>query len=189
MGRSGPVNRGTLPRDRDSRLDAYCALVSQWSSKLDLVAPADLPRFRERHVADCLRLMPLLANIPPGPAVDVGSGAGLPGIVLALALPGRAWRLLEPRSRRVAFLEHVIRELEIHNAEVISTTAQQAPPWLLRAHSFAVARAVAPPARALTLLPPLVKSGGTAAVFVGKTGQTPPGAQEWEPGIAVLRVP
>jgi 16S rRNA (guanine527-N7)-methyltransferase len=169
-------------------LDSYSALVSEWGQKLDLVAPGDLVRFRERHIDDCLRLVRLLTACPAGPAVDVGSGAGLPGMVLAIALPEREWRLLEPRSRRAAFLEHAVRALEIPNVEVVSTTAEGAPARLQGAHSFAAARALAPPPRALALLRPLLAPGGWAAVFVGKTAQTPPGAEEWEPGIIVSKL-
>ncbi|MGH2757021.1 MAG: RsmG family class I SAM-dependent methyltransferase, partial [Actinomycetota bacterium] len=65
------------------KLAAYAALVRTWANRLDLVAPGDLDRFEERHIADSLRLLPLLERLPEGPCVDVGSGAGLPGIPLA----------------------------------------------------------------------------------------------------------
>jgi 16S rRNA (guanine527-N7)-methyltransferase len=162
--------------------------VSEWAPRVDLVAPGDLDRFRERHVDDCLRLLSLEDAAGRGPAVDVGSGAGLPGIVLAIARPERLWRLVEPREKRTAFLEEVVRELGLGNVEVVRKTAQQAAldPRLARAHVLAVARAVAPPARSLELLTPLVTPGGIAAVFVGKTGTIPVGAKEWHRGIAVL---
>jgi 16S rRNA (guanine527-N7)-methyltransferase len=172
-----------------AQLDSYGGLVADWSHRLALVAPGDLSRFRERHIDDCLRLLPLLQECPAGPAVDVGSGAGLPGVVLAIALPERAWCLLEPRSRRAGFLEHVVRKLELPNVEVVRSTAQQAPSRLIGAHALAVARALAPPARALALLAPLVAGGGVAAVFVGKDAEIPPGSEEWKPGIVLQHCP
>jgi 16S rRNA (guanine527-N7)-methyltransferase len=170
-----------------AKLDAYSALVTAWAPRLDLIAPRDLGRFRQRHIDDCLRLAPLLEGVPAGPAVDVGSGAGLPGIVLAIAGPERTWRLLEPRGKRAAFLEEVARTLDLGAVEILPLSAQQAAadPGLRRAHLLAVARAVASPKQSFALLRPLVAAGGTAAVFAGKTAEIPPGAKEWQRGIFV----
>lgn len=170
------------------QLDAYVGLVRGWASRLDLVSPGDLERFRERHVEDSLRLLPLLDSVPPGPCVDVGSGAGLPGIPLAIAAPDRHWRLLEPRARRAAFLEEVVRELDL-DCEVLPITAQEAAsdPRLAGAHALATARAVAPPAEALPLLAPLLAPGGVAALFVGADAEIPPESELWQSGIAIFR--
>jgi 16S rRNA (guanine527-N7)-methyltransferase len=175
----------------ESRLDLYLSLVSRWAPRLDLVAPRDLSRFRARHIDDCLRLLPLSDAVVPGAAVDIGSGAGLPGIVLAMARPGRPWRLLEPRSKRAGFLEEVVRELGLDNVEVRPVTAEDAARdrVLRRAHVLAVARAVAPPDRSFELLAPLTAPGGTAAVFAGKTAEIPPGAKEWGRGIFIRVAP
>jgi 16S rRNA (guanine527-N7)-methyltransferase len=173
----------------EDRLQAYASLVMQWAPKMDLISPRDLPRFRERHIEDCLRLLPLDAELEAGPAVDVGSGAGLPGIVMAAARPPRLWRLLEPRSKKAAFLELVVRELDLANVEIHPITAQQAAadPNLKEAHALAVSRALAPPAQSLEWLRPLVTPRGVVAVFVGKTAQMPSGAQEWGDGLIIER--
>jgi 16S rRNA (guanine527-N7)-methyltransferase len=175
----------------EARLDHYLSLVSRWASRLDLVGPQELSRFRSRHIDDCLRLVPLCDAIASGPAVDVGSGAGLPGIVLAIAGPERPWRLLEPRSKRAGFLEEVVRDLGLDHVEVHAVTAQQAAedPGLRRAHVVAVARALAPPRASLELLQPLTAPGGTAVVFAGKTAEIPPGAKEWAHGIFISLAP
>jgi 16S rRNA (guanine527-N7)-methyltransferase len=174
--------------DVETKLQAYSALVARWAPRIDLLAPGDLGRFRQRHIEDCLRLAPLLQNLPDGAAVDVGSGAGLPGVVLAIAAPERPWRLLEPRAKRAAFLEEVVRELRLATVEVYRITAEQAgsDAALKGTHVLAVARAVAPPQKSLALLQPLLAPGGIAAVFVGKTGEIPPRAKEWQPGIIVI---
>jgi 16S rRNA (guanine527-N7)-methyltransferase len=171
----------------ESKLEAYASLVTQWAPRVDLISPGDVPRFRERHIDDCLRLLPLGDEVGAGPSVDVGSGAGLPGIVMAVARPIRLWRLLEPRSKKVAFLELVVRELDLANVDIYPVTAQQAAddPTLREAHVLAVSRALAPPARSLAWLRPLVAPRGLAAVFVGKTAQTPSGTQEWGEGLIV----
>jgi len=170
------------------KLAAYADLVRFWAPRLDLISPGDLDGFEERHVADSLRLLPLIAKLPPGPCVDVGSGAGLPGIPLAIA-SSRHWRLLEPRHKRAGFLEEVVRELGL-DCEVLAITAEEAAQRtdLRGAHALATARAVASPGAALDLLLPLVAPGGKAVVFVGKGAEIPVNAEEWAPGIATMPV-
>ena len=174
--------------DRDAALARYEELVRAWSPQLNLVAAADLPRLRERHIDDSLRLAPLLDELPDGPCVDVGSGAGLPGVPLAIARPAREWRLLEPRRKRAAFLEEVVRELGL-DAEVLTISAEQAAhdPRLRARHALAVGRALAEPSDALARLRPLVGPDGVAAVFLGRGAELPAGSEEWRRGIAIVR--
>jgi 16S rRNA (guanine527-N7)-methyltransferase len=169
------------------KLAAYAALVRRHAGRVDLVSPRDLERFEERHIHDSLRLLPLLEELPPGPCVDVGSGAGLPGIPLALAAPRRRWRLLEPRRKRAAFLEEVVRELDLA-CDIFPLSAEEAArePSLRRTHVLATARALAPPPRAFRLLRPLVEAGGSSVVFAGKDAPIPAEAEWWRPGLARL---
>lgn len=180
------VNRENAPDQ--GKLTEYAALVRHWSPRLDLVSPGDLERFEERHIADSLRLTPLLDEVPGGACVDVGSGAGLPGIPLAIARPERGWRLLEPRARRAGFLEEVVRALDL-NCEVVALSAEEAgaESRFYRVHALGAARALAPPAEALRLVAPLIGPGGVAALFVGSGAELPPSAALWAPGIAIIR--
>jgi 16S rRNA (guanine527-N7)-methyltransferase len=173
----------------EQKIHDYAELVREWSSRLDLISPGDLDRFEERHIEDSLRLLPLLDELPPGPCVDVGSGAGLPGIPLAIC-SDRHWRLLEPRKKRAAFLEEVVRELDL-DCTVLATTAEQAAgdTSLAEAHALATARALAEPDAAVALLAPLVAPGGMAALFVGERSHPPAGSEPWQPGIAIVRGP
>ena len=170
------------------RLSAYAELVRSWAPKLDLISDRDLGQLEERHIADSLKALPLLEELPPGPAVDVGSGAGLPGIPLAIA-GTRPWRLLEPRRRRSAFLEEVVRELEL-DCEVLAMTAEEAAgeSRLGGAHVFGSARALAAPARALELVRPLVRPGGAVGLWVGEKAQLPSEAEVPVAGLAIVRV-
>jgi 16S rRNA (guanine527-N7)-methyltransferase len=126
--------------------------------------------------------------LPPGPAVDIGSGAGLPGIPLAIAAPGRRWRLVEPRAGRAGFLEEVVRSLGL-DCEVLRVRAEEAAtmPAVAGSHVLATARAVAPPERAFRLLFPLVAAGGTCLVFAGEGAAVPPEAEELEEGLLIIR--
>ncbi len=167
------------------KLDLYAELVRHWASRINLVSKTDLEDFERRHIADVLRAAPVAAQLPPGPAVDVGSGPGLPGIPLAIADPTRRWRLVEPRERRAAFLELVVRTLEL-DCEVVVATAEQCTrdPLLFHGHQLATARALAPPERAFPLLLPLLQPGGVAAVWVGDGAALPAEAELWIPGVA-----
>ena len=175
------------PDKLEERLAAYQALLVRWAPRIDLVAPNDLGRLRQRHIDDSLRAAPLIATEPPGPCIDVGSGAGLPGIPLALAT-GRPWRLLEPRRLRAGFLEECVRELDLGDCEVVRMTAAEAAAGALRdAHRVATARALAPPPRAAEMCLPLVAPGGRALIFVGAGAEMPRDAEEVGPGLITIR--
>jgi 16S rRNA (guanine527-N7)-methyltransferase len=179
-------DRLTLSDQAVGALAAYTSLIRSWAPKLDLVSPADLERLETRHVADSLRALPLVDSAPPGPAVDVGSGAGFPGVPLCIAGRPRHWRFLEPRSRRAAFLEEAIRELDL-DAEVLVMAAEEASTQEeLRHHVVATARALAPPSRSFALLAPLVVSGGLRIVWAGKEAESPEHAGVWEPGLLTM---
>ena len=167
-------------------LEQYEQLLLQWAPRFDLVAPGDLEHLRERHIEDSLRLLPLLAEAPPGPCIDVGSGAGLPGIPLAIA-SGRPWRLVEPRKKRAGFLEEVVRRLDL-DCEVVARSAEELhrDPDFRGTHVFATARALAAPEIALKLLQPLLSATGTGAIFIGRDVPPPEGSRTWEPGIAIF---
>lgn len=119
-----------------------------------------------------------------GSCADVGSGAGLPGVPLAI-MSGRRWRLLEPRARRAGFLEEVVRELEL-DAEVVRLTAQEAAADPAFRHVVVTARALAPPLEAFELIRPLTAPEGRAIVFHGPGAKLPPDAEAWSDGIATI---
>lgn len=168
------------------RLATYGRLVAEWSDRVGLVSARDLERFDERHLADCLRVLPVLQILPDGPGIDVGSGAGLPGVPLAIAAPQRAWTLLEPRARRAAFLEEVVRRLDL-DCRVLRASAEEAAAGELgHAGAVATARAVATPETSFALLRPLLREDGTAIVFCGDGPRLPPGAGLWDRGIAIM---
>jgi 16S rRNA (guanine527-N7)-methyltransferase len=192
--RSERENRGTsrygidLPPSVVEALDAYAELLRRWAPRLNLVGTGDLTFLEERHLGDSLRLLRFVAEAPPGPCIDVGSGAGLPGIPLALALPKRHWRLLEPRRNRAAFLERAVRELGVE-AEVVVDSAEGAArkEGFAAAHAVATARALAPPPDALKKLLPLVRPGGLALLLQGRNAVVSEGTEVPEPGIAIVR--
>lgn len=110
----------TLPDHAADQLARYKELVERYQGAVDLISKRGLEEF-DRYVSEGLRYAALIARLA-GPApcvVDVGSGVGLPGVVIAIALPGADVRLVERRHRRAAFLELVVAQLGLGNAEVV----------------------------------------------------------------------
>lgn len=104
--------RARFDVSRETLLDRYAAMLRAEAENQNLVARSTLDALWSRHLVDSAQLVPLTEAAPPGVWLDVGSGAGLPGIVAAI-LSDRAVVLAEPRSRRVAFLRDVAEALEI----------------------------------------------------------------------------
>ncbi|MBA2724443.1 MAG: 16S rRNA (guanine(527)-N(7))-methyltransferase RsmG [Actinobacteria bacterium] len=172
----------------DEKLALYAELLRAYAPRMNLISPADLAQFESRHIADSLRLAPLLHELPEGPCMDVGSGAGLPGIPLACADPERRWVLLEPRAKRAAFLEEVVRRLRL-DATVICVRAEQLSQQEMHRSTYALAtaRALAPPLAVVHLLRPFLATGGVGAVFLGGEAIQPPETELWQKGIAIVR--
>jgi 16S rRNA (guanine527-N7)-methyltransferase len=122
-------------------LVAYEHLLVARATSVGLVARSDLPRLRERHIVDCLRAV-LAVRPADRAAVDLGSGGGLPGIVVAIACPDLTVTLAERRRNRGAFLELAVQELGLDNARVAVGPVQAVPPAadLCFARAFADAR-------------------------------------------------
>ena len=114
------------------------------------------------HVEQSLTATPLVAELE-GPIVDVGSGGGAPGLPLAAAFPGREVTLLEANGRKAAFLEQVASEFP--NVRVVRARAEEHD----EIYGVAVAKALAPPPVAAELCLPLVREGGAAILFVGRS--------------------
>lgn len=159
-----PVSRETL-----ARLDRYVALLLDWQGRMNLVAASTLPHLWTRHIADSLQLLRLAPDARTW--VDLGAGAGFPGLALACALadtPGAAVHLVESIGKKAAFL----------NA-VIAATGVPAIVHHMRIEDFVknrdtvrpdivTARALAPLPRLLELAVPLMDSGAQALFLKGQ---------------------
>jgi len=106
-----------LPAPRLEQLWLYFAELDKWNRKMNLVARAPALDILETHFLDSLTLLP---EIVDGPLLDVGSGAGFPGLVVKIACPELSVTLLEPRQKRVTFLRHVIRTLQLSGIRVVA---------------------------------------------------------------------
>ena len=130
-----------------------------------LTGLTSLEEARRVLLEDALRAAPLVAAAG-GPAIDVGSGGGSPGIPLAVALPEIRFTLLETQQRKVRFLERAARDLP--NVDVVWGRAEE---QAVDTFAVALAKALAQPPVATELCLPLVRPGGLALLWVGETAE------------------
>jgi 16S rRNA (guanine527-N7)-methyltransferase len=122
----------------------------------------------DRHVEDALTGADAVAAAPPGPLVDVGSGGGVPGLVLALRFPDRPVTLVESNGRKAAFLVEAAEALGLETVTVVGDRSEAFARGPGRdAFSVATCRALAPPPVALELCLPLVRPGGRLVLYAG----------------------
>lgn len=169
-GGTGPapeVVRALFPSDRISLVERYAQLLATDGTVRGLIGPREVPRIWDRHVVNCA----LVATALPRDATvaDVGSGAGLPGLVVALARPDLAVTLVEPLLRRTSFLEEVASALGLSNVTVRRDRAEA----LHGRETFDVvtARAVAPLDRLLAWCLPLVAPHGSMIAMKGESAE------------------
>lgn len=144
----------------------YADLLAGPGITRGLLGPREAGRLWERHLLNCAVVADL---IPPASSViDIGSGAGLPGLVLAMLLPGAAVTLVEPMARRVAFLEECVTTLGLGNVAIRRARAEELSGELCA--DVVAARAVAPLDRLARLAVPLVRTGGTVLALKGERG-------------------
>jgi 16S rRNA (guanine527-N7)-methyltransferase len=150
-----------LDVSRAATLIRYEDLLSRRAIPLGAVARSDADRIRDRHILDCLRAVPLVHRDEV--TCDLGSGAGLPGIVVAVAEPRVRVLLVESRARRAGFLELAAQELGVSNAEVVVGRAEE----LHRQVDACFARAFAPLPAAWSVARGILRPGGRLVYFAG----------------------
>jgi 16S rRNA (guanine527-N7)-methyltransferase len=145
--------------------ERFAGMLEEQGVLRGLIGPREVGRLWERHLLNSAVLAELLS--PNCHAVDVGSGAGLPGIPLAIARPDIQLTLLEPMARRVAWLQEVVAELGL-TVEVVRGRAEEAPVReRLSGQDVVVARAVAPMERLAQWCLPLLRPGGRLLALKG----------------------
>ena len=107
-------------------LHSYLSELITWNQRLNLTSIREPELMVRHHLIDCMSVVPLIQ--PDGHLIDVGSGAGLPGIPINILCPGKTVTLLEPRRKRANFLRHVIRTLHLTNVQVLEKRIQSLSP-------------------------------------------------------------
>ena len=157
-----------LDASRADTLLRYEDLLTRRAVPLGAVARSDATRIRERHILDCLRAAPVVHEVDV--ACDLGSGAGLPGIVVAVVEPAVRVLLVESRAKRAAFLELAVQELGLSNAEVVVGRAEE----LRREVGACFARAFAPLPLAWSVARGILRPRGRLIYFAGAELGDPP---------------
>ncbi len=156
--------------DLPGRLLRYHALLLDWNTRMDLTAVTDEAEMIDRHYVDSLSALAIPGLIPAtGTLIDVGTGAGFPGLPLALACPQLRVTLMDAQQKRLNFLQAVLDELDVRNVTLVHARAEDGAqfPHLREKFDVAVARAVAPLAVLGEYLLPYVKVGGKAVCWKG----------------------
>jgi len=157
-----PAAAAALFGDRIDVARAFTADLARRGEELGLIGPLELPRLWTRHILNSVLVAPLLS---PGVVGDIGSGAGLPGIVLAIARPDVSFVLIEPMERRVDWLTSEAKSLGLENVKVIRARAEETKlDWPL---DQVTARAVSALSTLIPLTAPLVKAGGQMLFMKG----------------------
>jgi 16S rRNA (guanine527-N7)-methyltransferase len=145
--------------------EQYARLLADDATLRGLIGPREVPRLWERHLLNCALVADLID--PAATVCDIGSGAGLPGLVLAIRRPDLEVSLLEPLLRRTTFLDETVGALGLSNVEVLRGRAEDLHGS--RAWDVVTSRAVAPMTRLMDWSVPLVRSGGAVLAMKGST--------------------
>ncbi|MFC4224390.1 16S rRNA (guanine(527)-N(7))-methyltransferase RsmG [Lysinibacter cavernae] len=148
------------------QLRQYTANLCKYGEELGLIGPLELPRIWTRHILNCAIVAPLLR---PGLVGDIGSGAGLPGLVLAVARPDVDFVLIEPMERRVKWLNDQRIDLGLKNVTVLRERAEDVR--LETPLDQVTARAVSSLQKLIPLTAPLLRPGGQLVLMKGASVQ------------------
>lgn len=188
-----------VSRETTERLGIYQSLIKSWNPKINLVAPSTVADIGRRHIEDCLQVASLQGP-EHGSWADLGSGGGLPGIVVAIAHAEHpiSFILVESDQRKAAFLRTAIRETGLNRVKVLNKRIEAVP--ALNADCIST-RALAPLPRLMSYLELHLAAPGKAFLMKGRqwTSEVEEARKTWnfdyvahpsrtEPGAAILEV-
>jgi len=152
--------------------ECYETELMDWNARLNLTAIRDVPSIRTKHFLDSLTCLLAIRQSSPLRLIDIGTGAGFPGIPLKIALPNLQLTLVESVRKKVDFCQHMIEKLGLEHVEVVQARAEDLGQMLeYREHfDWAVARAVANLQVLAEYLLPLVRVGGSMLAQKGQSG-------------------
>lgn len=152
-----------LTDEQAVRLVTHLDLLDEWNARMNLTAIRDRPSQLTKHLLDSLSVRPYLRGQR---IADIGSGAGFPGIPLAIVEPARHFALIESTGKKSRFLEHVRDTLGLANVEVVQSRAESYQPELR--FDTVIARAVGPVADLVKVAGRLVAGGGRLLAMKGR---------------------
>jgi 16S rRNA (guanine527-N7)-methyltransferase len=164
----------------------YEQLLMEWNARFNLTAVRDVEGVRTKHFLDSLTCLLAWRENPPGRLIDIGTGAGFPGIPLKIMLPSMQLTLVESVGKKADFCRLVVEELGFEKVQILQTRAEELGqhPAHREQYDWAVARAVANLPVLVEYLLPLVRVGGSVLAQKGESG--PAEAQKAERAIKLL---
>ena len=144
----------------------YTRILATRGVEWGVIGPREVPRLWDRHLLNCAVVAEIVGD-DSGTLIDVGSGAGLPGVVLAMLRPRVRITLVEPLERRAKFLGECVSELGLSNVEVLRSRAEDAAGRV--SARVVTARAVAPLDRLAPLMAGVLRRGGMALAIKGSS--------------------
>jgi len=141
---------------------AYLALIQRWNKAYNLVGTSGSRELVQKHLLDSLALVAYINN---SPVLDVGSGAGLPGIPLAISLPDISFTLLDSNGKKARFMRQVVMELKLTNVDIVQIRVENYQPEF--APNIVLSRAFAPLDKALEMLSAVCASQGQVQIMLG----------------------
>jgi 16S rRNA (guanine527-N7)-methyltransferase len=167
-----------VSRETSERLDRFVAHLLKWQPAVQLVAPSTLAKIWTRHVADSLQLLPDIAEAKE--VVDVGSGAGFPGLVLAIAAPDKSIHLVESDTRKASFLREALRITDTA-AKVYPERVESVAKRISTEIHMVTARAFAPVSALLQVTEPFFQHGAKGVFLKSQDveGELTTAAKSW----------
>jgi 16S rRNA (guanine527-N7)-methyltransferase len=167
-------------------LGAYERELLEWNEKFNLTAIRDVEGIRSKHFLDSFSCVQAWKTNAPTRLIDVGTGAGFPGLALKILYPAMRLTLVESVGKKANFCQHIVETLALENVEVLAVRAEEVGqmPAHREKYDWAVARAVASMPVLAEYLLPLVKVGGGILAQKGESG--PAEAQSAEKALKML---
>lgn len=163
------INEIPFPEKLPDKLEVYMSMLKEWNRKMDLTAVTDDEETLDKHFIDSLTVLKTGLITPASALIDVGTGAGFPGLVLAMARPDITVTLLDAQQKRLSFLDETAKSTETVNVAIIHERAEDGArkKELREQFDYAVARALAPLNVLCEYLLPYVKPEGYALCWKG----------------------
>ncbi len=155
-----------LTLKQKEQFQMYLSLLQEWNEKMNLTAIVDEGEILEKHFLDSLASSSYI-DYQDQSLLDIGSGAGFPGIPLKIMFPDLCVTLLEPTMKRVTFLEEVIRKLQLKGIVVVNERAEDYAKKARSYYDIVTARAVAHLSILMELSSPLMRVGGILVALKG----------------------